>query len=235
MVNGEISWDNPPHKNNSFSGEKRDLYLKLEDGKNSVRFITNPFFFYIHEYKPAGAKFPNKIRCAKASASDPCPLCDEGLKRKARYLAGVIDRRTATIKVLEFNSVIFDTIMSNKDDEDWGPPIGYDYNVKKDSKATSPMQYYTATPSPKKPLTADEQQMVDDFDKQTLVNLVKVPTLEKVLERISKVKEEAAKNLKAMGGSVPETKAAPAQKVESSTESTSSDSSTEEDFPEYKS
>lgn len=229
MVNGEISWDNPPHKSNS--GEKRDLYLKLEEGKNSVRFITNPFVFYIHEFKPAGAKFPNKIRCAKNSASDPCPLCDEGLKRKARYLAGVIDRRTGTIKVLEFNSVVFDTIQSNKDDEDWGPPIGYDYNIKRDSKATSPMQYYTATPSPKKPLTADEQQMVDDFDKQTLINLAKVPTLDKVLERINKVKEMASGNAPAPR----ETKPSVSQ-VSSSVESTSTESSSDEDaeFPEYK-
>lgn len=204
MVNGETSWESAPHKQQSNSKfEKRaSVYLKLEKGTNKVRFITNPFVFYVHNYQAPGAKFPKKVRCAKNSASDPCPLCDKAnaepdkkmaakLGRKARYIAGVIDRRSNEIKVLEFNSVVFDTILVNKEEEDWGSPIGYDYNIKMDPDSPSPMNYYQALPVPKKPLTAEEQEKVDAFDKQTLINLAKVPELHKIMERIAKLDEEA--------------------------------------------
>lgn len=209
MVNGEIPWEAAPHKqqSNSKFDKKTNIYLRLEKGTNKVRFITNPFVFYVHNYQAPGAKFPKKVRCAKNSASDPCPLCDKAnaeadkkmaakLGRKARYLAAVIDRRSNEIKVLEFNSVVYDTILVNKEEEDWGPPIGYDYNIKMDPDSPSPMNYYQALPIPKKPLTAEEQEKVDSFDKQTLINLAKVPELHKIMEKIAKLDEENAGNVK---------------------------------------
>ena len=72
MVNGEISWKNPPHK---FNNDK-DIFLKLQEGKNKVRFVTNPFAFYIHEYQPTGAKFASKVRCSKSEPNDTCVFCD---------------------------------------------------------------------------------------------------------------------------------------------------------------
>ena len=237
MVNGEITWEAAPHKQSNSKFEKRvSVYLKLEKGSNKVRFITNPFVFFVHNYQAPGAKYPKKVRCAKNSASDPCPLCDKAnaeadkkmaakLGRKPRYLAGVIDRRSNEIKVLEFNSVVYDTILVNKEEEDLGPPIAYDYNIKMDPDSPSPMNYYQALPIPKKPLTAEEQEKVDTFDKQTLINLAKVPELHKIMERIAKLDEEA--------GGVKEAPKVKTEEVESASSTASVSSSDDEDFLEY--
>lgn len=76
---GEISWND-----DVFSGEKKqtnskDLFLRLKEGTNEMRIVTQPFQYLVHKYKKEGdAGFGQKVSCSMIHGS--CPLCALGDK-----------------------------------------------------------------------------------------------------------------------------------------------------------
>lgn len=182
---GEISWDQDiagdDKKNN------KDLFLRLEEGSNELRLITNPYQYITHKYKkePNNPKdFGVKVSCSMMHGS--CPLCAANDKPKARWLLGVIERKKGTYKVLDISYAVYQQIRKLARNPKWGDPQKYDVDivVDKNGGATG---YYTVQPLSKEPLSAQDQFIKDNADLDDLVRRVTPLTPEQVNTRIERI------------------------------------------------
>ena len=174
VKSGAVGW------NEDFGGDKKkkdykDYFLKLQDGENNLRFVTEPFQYIAHKVKkdPTNKKdFGRKIGCSQVHGS--CPLCDEAAaiedkalrgqaEAKAYFYVGVIDLKSGTYKVLDFSTMIYNQIKKLSKKAAWGDPQKFDLCIEVDPKG-GPAGYYTVSPLEKRPLSAAEQLLQDNAD-----------------------------------------------------------------------
>lgn len=187
---GEISWnDDNFDGDNKKKENNKDIWLRLKEGSNEVRLITQPYQYLVHKYKKEGDPgFGQKVYCSSANGS--CPLCDgfEGQKpdkAKARWLLGVINRADGTAKILDVSYAVFGSIRKLARGR-WGDPTKYDIDIIVDKNAP-PNGYYSVQPIEKTPLSATDQKLKDDFDLDELKRKVTPPTPEQVQKRLDKL------------------------------------------------
>jgi len=192
-VFGEVAWDAEDFNSDSKKVNSKDLFLRLDDGPNEVRLITQPFQYLVHKYKKEGDPgFGQKVYCSAIHKS--CPLCDMGDKAKTRWLLGVISRKTGTYKVLDVSYAVFSQIRKYaKNVQRWGDPTKYDLDiiVDKNGGATG---YYSVQAIPKEPLSASDQQIKDNVDLDDLKRRVTPPTPDQVQKRLDKLNGVADSN-----------------------------------------
>jgi hypothetical protein len=182
---GEVSWND-----DVFGGEKKvnskDLFLRLEEGSNELRLITQPFQYLVHKYKKDESdKYGQKVGCSAIHGS--CPLCDAGDKAKPRWLLGVISRKSNTYKILDISYAVFSDIRKlARNVQRWGDPTKYDIDIVVD-KNGGPTGYYSVQPISKEPLSATDQKIKDDADIEDLKRRVTPPTPAMVVERINRI------------------------------------------------
>jgi hypothetical protein len=168
--------------------------LKLAEGKNQIRIVTNPFAYFMHKYRPVEdpecIPYADKIKCSLANGS--CVICDlakqTGLKsllRTKRYYAGVIDRKTQSYKVLEVSPQLKDMLQELYDDEAWGDFSQYDITIK--VTKGSPSGYYMVTPKGKTPLTATDLELKKNADFEDLKRKCGPSTPEYVVKRVATI------------------------------------------------
>jgi hypothetical protein len=153
--------------------------MKLEQGDNSVRIVSNPYQFVVHWAKDS-SQTDRKIKCAIKN----CPLCKKGIKTQYRWLLGVIDRADGQPKLLEISSQIFNAIKLYKDNKKWGNVTLYDINIRRGPKGAQPL--YTVMPdSEKGKITVQEQEAVDSFfEKIDMNKYVEPASPEEVIEKL---------------------------------------------------
>lgn len=201
---GEVSWNDDVY--GSSEGKKnsnsKDLFLRLEEGSNEMRLVTQPFQYLVHKYKKEGdSGFGQKVSCSAIHGS--CPLCAMGDKAKPRWLLGVISRKTGTYKILDISFAVFSQIRKlARNTQRWGDPSKYDIDivVDKNGGATG---YYSVQPISKEPLSAADQQIKDNVDFDDLKRRVTPLSPEMVQKRIDKINGVT-------GTAAPATTAAPA-------------------------
>ena len=144
---GATSWD--IDTNNGFKPREntKDLYLRLEQGSNVVRVLTKPHEYLCHQWKvnPADPGFGSRVNSSKFYGSD---VLEEkyNSKAKRRWMLYVIDRKTASVKLLDISKSVFDGIRELvRDNDDWGDPSQYDIDIKVD-KQGGPTNYYKVIP-----------------------------------------------------------------------------------------
>lgn len=221
---GEISWSD----DNVGGGDKKnakDLFLRLEEGSNELRLVTQPYQYLVHKIKkdPEDKKdFGQKVMCSAAHGS--CPACAEGDKAKQRWLLGVISRKTGTYKVLDISFAVFSQIRKlARNTQRWGDPTKYDIDivVDKNGGATG---YYSVQPISKEPLSAEDQVIKDNADLDDLKRRVTPMTADQVQKRMDKIRginsDEAPKSTTAVA-TKPATKTAQVSM------------SDDEEFPDY--
>lgn len=131
-------------------------FIGLDEGSNPIRVITSPYQFYIHWSKDAtGAN--RKVRCAL----DGCPLCQQGERSVARWIIGVINRKSGKPAILEIGPQIFKQLHAFSKNPKWGDPRKYDVDVVRQPKGSQPL--YIVTPEPKEPISEDEKGLVKEF------------------------------------------------------------------------
>jgi hypothetical protein len=160
-----------------------DTFLKLQQGSNVLRIITKPHEFLVHQYKPHEKDPGFGVRILSSQAHGKDPLVEMGLRPKRRWYVGVIDRKTASYKVLEISSVVLKSIQSLVRDEDWGDPSQYDIDIKVDKNGGA-QGYYSVVAKPKKPLTQEDIDIKASVDLEQLKRLCSPPTYEQVLEKV---------------------------------------------------
>ena len=235
---GEISWSDDV----TFAdgGEKKsagkDAWLRLEEGSNVVRLLTQPHQYLVHKgIKKDGEKgYGTKVYCSAIHGS--CPLCSLGLKASARWLLGVIDRKTNSYKILDVSYQVFSSMRKYARKVDvWGDPTKYDLDIIVD-KTGGPSGYYTVQPIPHKALTAEDQMTRDKADLDDLKRKVSPPQADFVQKRLDKIlgpggvlamPEPTAPKAGGKSASAPKGKAAPV--VEMSNE----DENVNNMFPDY--
>lgn len=184
---GELDWDAElPQKGKKI--DYKDLYLRLEEGSNEVRIVTNPHQYLMHKVKKDANNpkdFGVRVNCS--SAHGKCPICESGDKPKARWLFGVIDAKTNSYKVLDVSYSVFSQLKTLTKSPKWGPIVSsYDLEIIVNKNA-SPQDYYRVVPAGKSPLTADMQRMKDNADLDYLKSRTTPPTYEEVQERVEKI------------------------------------------------
>jgi hypothetical protein len=219
---GEMSWDDTSFDRGKKT-DMKELYLRLQDGSNEVRIVTQPYQYLVHTYKREGDRgFGSKVKCSAVHGS--CPLCDLGDKAKPRWLLGVIDRRTASYKVLDMGYSVFSQIRKLATSARWGNPAGYDVDIIKDKNAP-PTQFYVVQPCSKEPMSATDQDLKDKADLDVLKRQVTPLTPEQVQKRLDFINGAAVPQK-----SSPDVAAAAA--TQAATPATTDDDD-DDDFPSY--
>lgn len=184
---GEISW-NEESGNGGKNTNSKDLFLRLDEGPNELRLVTQPFQYLVHKIKkdPTNTKdFGQKVSCSAIHGK--CPACDTGDKAKTRWLLGVIVRKTGTYKILDVSYAVFSQVKKLANNtKHWGDPTKYDINVIVDPNGGA-TGYYSVQGIPKEPLSASDQQLKDNADIEDLKRRVTPPTPELVQKRMDKI------------------------------------------------
>lgn len=184
---GEVNWTDDVYAN---EGKKttnsKDLFLRLDEGPNEVRLLTQPFQYFVHKYKKEGdAGFGQKVSCSAIHGS--CPLCALGDKAKPRWLLGVIARKTNTYKILDISFAVFSQIRKLAKNPKIGDPTKYDINIEVDKNGGA-TGYYAVQNLSKEPLSAADQLIKDTMvDLDDLKRRVSPLLPEKVQARMDKI------------------------------------------------
>lgn len=185
---GEVSWNDDVFggSDGKKNTNSKDLFLRLEEGSNEMRLVTQPFQYLVHKYKKEGdTGFGQKVSCSQIHGS--CPLCDAQDKAKPRWLLGVIARKTGTYKILDISFAVFSQIRKlARNTQRWGDPTKYDIDIVVDKNGGS-TGYYSVQPVSKEPLSATDQQLKDNADLDDLKRRVTPPTADLVQKRIDKL------------------------------------------------
>lgn len=232
---GEVSWSDDvfPGGDGKKNANNKDLFLRLEEGSNEMRLVTQPFQYLVHKVKKDANNpkdFGQKVSCSAIHGS--CPCCDTGDKAKPRWLIGVIARKTGTYKILDISYAVFSQIRKYaKNVQRWGDPTKYDIDivVDKNGGATG---YYSVQAISKEPLSAADQVIKDSADLDDLKRRVTPLTPENVQKRIDKINGVATADAPAAApaaGKKVAAKAAPKTTAVSMTD----DEDLESSFPAY--
>jgi hypothetical protein len=230
---GEVSWNDDvfPGDNKKQTNSK-DLFLRLDEGPNEIRLLTQPHQYLVHKYKKEGdTGFGQKVQCSAIHGS--CPLCATD-KAKPRWLLGVIARKTGTYKILDISFAVFSQIRKLNKNPKFGDPTKYDINIEVDKNGGA-TGYYSVQAYSKEPLSAADQDIKDKVDFDDLKRRVTPPTPDKVQARLDKIN-----GVTTNGAPAPSTTAsAPAAAAKKSTKaaaqpvSMSDDEELEQSFPNY--
>lgn len=186
---GEVSWsdDNSGEKR---SEKNRDAWLRLDEGSNELRFVTEPYQMLVHRYKKdKSEKWGQKVACSAIHGS--CPLCAHSdpatSKVTRRWLVGVISRKTGTYKILDISWAIFSQIKTLNGNKHWGHPSKYDIDITVDKRAVSPNDYYKVNPIRLEPLSGADQLIRDNADLDDLKKRCTPPQPDVVQKRLDKI------------------------------------------------
>jgi len=184
---GEVSWNDDVYGgSDKKQTNSKDLFLRLEEGSNELRLITQPFQYLVHKHKKEGDPgFGQKVSCSAMHGT--CPLCTAGDKAKPRWLLGVISRKSGTYKILDISFAVFSQVRKlARNTQRWGDPTKYDMDVVVDKQGGA-TGYYSVQPISKEPLSAADQKIKDDIDFDDLKRRVTPPTADIVQKRIDKI------------------------------------------------
>lgn len=183
---GFVSWDEIDSGNQS--AKDKELQYDLVDGKNRVRIITKPAQYYVHQWKaPNDISFGTKIKCALYGKDSKCPLCDQGLTPKKRWVVGIIERKNQSYKLLDIGWGVMKDLMEAIRNEEYGDLIRYDVTITKNSKAI-PADMYKTLPSPSSPLSASDLELKQKVDLSEIERKVQHPSYEEVVKQMERRK-----------------------------------------------
>jgi hypothetical protein len=122
------------------SNDEKFEFLRLKDGENRVRCITNPYKYYQVRFKATEDEkgWGKKIRCSSPVENDPA--VKSGAKAKERWLVGVIDRADGKVKIWDYHVLVYKQVKGYNDDIDYGDPQNYDLKVDFDKDAPALQQ-----------------------------------------------------------------------------------------------
>lgn len=141
--------------------EKKNDFMRLKEGENLVRVMSNPIKSYVHWVKTRDG-MDRKINSPAASPELVRKLEDAGYKLQASYLIKVLDRSDDKFKLLEVGPQIFKGIQMLSSNQKWGKVTSYDISIIKGPKGTQPL--YNVTPNPKEALHASFQSKFTEFN-----------------------------------------------------------------------
>lgn len=165
-------------------------FLRLSEGNNILRIVTAPASYWHIRFKDTKSQFGTRVNCSEKVLDDAtrneCPTVQAGYKPKERYLVGVIDRSEegGAIKIFDMSILVYESLQGFKEDPEFGSPDSFDINVRFDPKASSPQGFYNVIARPPKPLSEEDQALIDsvsmDVIEENLIRLCTPPSVERV-------------------------------------------------------
>ena len=233
QVFGEVNWGDPDTQDGKKFANNKDLFLRLDEGSNEVRLLTQPFQYLVHMFKKEGdtVGFGQKILCSALNGS--CPLCALGDEAKPRWLLGVISRKTGTYKILDISRSVLTAIKKYNKNPRFGDPTKYDINIEVDKNGGA-TGYYSVQGLQKEPLSAADQVIKDGIDFDDLKRRVTPPTPDFVQKKMDKINGVTTSTIVTPATVTGKTAAAVvAPKAAIPTVSMSDDEDLEKSFPSY--
>jgi len=132
-------------------------YMKLEDGANKFRFLSEPLLGYMYWTKD---KKPVRQSEPFEGIPEDAQLNDEGKFRPKHFWAVVVwNFNESRVQILELTqATIQEPIRDISENEDWGDPR--DYNITVVKKGQKLDTEYTVTPSPKTAVPAEAEKQL---------------------------------------------------------------------------
>lgn len=194
---GKVSWDSPVVNIASSSREevKKIPFINMNGYNKSwkLRVVSEEPLHYLCHFTVDKNGKPIKVNC---SLTDDCPVMVErtktqcqGTQAESRFYLKVIDREDNKVKVLDVGRQIVNAIGSLISNPDWGHCKDYDIKIIKGKEGSNPL--YKVEPSPHKPLSSEEEQMVmnsenpeheDYIDLESRTKPTSVEVLNKILK-----------------------------------------------------
>jgi len=133
-------------------------WMKLKDGENKLRFVSEAVDFGVHNDSVAKRSF---ICLGK----DFCPYCKKGEKSKVRFYVWIIDRaeEELKIKLFDFGYSIYDQINDYRKDDEYAfdkiPP--YDFKIDRKGEGLS-TRYKVKTARGDSKITEEEEALIKE-------------------------------------------------------------------------
>ena len=155
--------------------EKRNQFMKLESGKNRVRFIGNPisgFVFFGKIKRDDGSETVKPYRRRESEGEfsleeminhDVRMKKDGEIEGQKYFVMGLIyNYQKEKLQVLEVTQKsILKALKSYVDSEEYGHPSGYDLTIEKSGEGLN--TEYTVVVSPPKPLSTEIEDLVGEI------------------------------------------------------------------------
>jgi len=135
---------------------KEGNWLKLEEGENKVRLVSDCSDF--------GSHFDTQLKKSFiCTGKETCAYCQKGEKSRVRFYAWVIDRRDGVIKLAEFGYSIFKEIEKLAKSTDYGFDVtpSYDIDINRKGKGLD-TEYSILADRKDSPLSEEEEKKIQD-------------------------------------------------------------------------
>ena len=168
IVFGEVDW------NSGDTGAPKSDFMRLEEGENVVRVMSNPHQHYIHWLAlPDGSK--KKIVSPIDSMALVTRLTDAGFRKQPKWLIKVLDRKDNEFKLLEVGSQIYNGIKALYNNAKWGKVTSYDISIMRGPKGSQPL--YSVQPNPKEAIDSSLKTKFIEFNNRVDMSKVTKPAL----------------------------------------------------------
>lgn len=136
--------------------------MKLEQGDNKFRILDKPFLGYV-EWVEVQVDGQDARRPIRRAFTDEL-TADQYANSKHFWMMPVWNYKAKAVQILEITQrTILSTLEDYSKNPDWGSPLEFDMNIKREGEKLETK--YTVTPSPKKELPADVADMWKNLSK----------------------------------------------------------------------
>jgi len=143
-------------------GKSGGDWMKLKDGENKVRFVT--------ESQAYGKHYVQAEKKNYVCIGEKCILCSQGVKKQTRFISWVIDREDGQIKLLEIGWQIFKQMGELSKSSEYGfkdlPP--FDIIIKKKGEGLD-TEYFIQPARKETKLTDEEKKEVKKLTSPELI------------------------------------------------------------------
>lgn len=166
---GEIDWNSAETKTQN---SNTNMYMRLKEGDNDVRILSNPIQYYVHWVETDQGK--RKITSPIDHPELVTKLEDRGFRRQVRWILKVIDRSDNKPKLLEVGSQIFNGMVAIIQNPKWGSASKYDITIKRLPAGSQPL--YQVTPNPKENISSDLKEAFNTFSAELDTDKIIAPS-----------------------------------------------------------
>ena len=169
-TNGEIDWNDVETGSGQSS---KNLYMRREEGENTVRVMGKPCQFFVHWVNTPDGKKKKIVSPSERNSLTDKPE-DAGFRRQSKWFVKILDRNDNEFKVMEVGSQILNGIKALYRNSKWGDVRNYDVSIHKGPKGAQPL--YTVTPNPKEKLGSEYKEKYSAFEERLDMDKLTSPT-----------------------------------------------------------
>jgi hypothetical protein len=159
-------------------------FMRLQNGNNVLRIITDPYVYYHIRYKGSKSKgsFGDRVNTAWPTHKEDCPaynfICKPNKTNpKKRYFVAVVDRRDNEVKIFDMSVLVYEQLqgiladLKEATSEDHAP-TDFDINIRYNSKASSPSGFYHVMGRPVAALSEADVELINGIGSDVITKIL---------------------------------------------------------------